>query len=260
MIFRSSMLSTFKACPAKACYKYELGLVPYGKTSQKNDLEFGSLVHNAIEHYHRTGDDIAEAMRYMDGQEIKETKRKNKATAKALVKRYASRCQVKMLVVEKLFEYPLPGPGDHIWMGRFDGIGEYQGDLWVIEHKTTRPEYLSFKPNDQFIAYYIGANRIYGDVKGVLLNNLDCDKLDVKTTPITFTRDEVEEWKEEIAATAEVYSTYKRLGIFPRNSGACKMYNSRCSYYPLCTEPEGSRGLIQERCYVVNEEAKKLQW
>lgn len=258
MIFRSSMLSTFKACPAKACYKYELGLVPYGVKRKKNDLEFGSLVHDAIEKYHLAGDDLGEALAFIEETDIQETKRKNKMTALALVKRYAQKCEIKMLAVEKLFDFPLAN-GD-TWMGRFDGIGEWHGDLWVIEHKTTNPEYLTFKPNDQFLAYYIGACYLFGDIKGVYLNNLDCDKLDVRSTPITFNRDEVEEWKDEIAATAEAYATYKRLGIFPRNSGACKMYNSKCCYYPLCSEPEGSRTVIQERCYVVNEEARKLQW
>ncbi len=258
MIFRSSMISTFKACPAKACYKYELGLVPYGVKRKKNDLEFGSLVHDSIERYHLAGDDLKAALDFLNKQEIQETRRKNKTTAAALVKDYAAKNQIKMIEVEKLFTYDLGG--GHTWMGRFDGIGEWNGDLWVIEHKTTNPEYLMNKPNDQFIAYYIGANILYGDVKGVYLNNLNCDKLEVKSWQITFNQDETEEWKDEMAATAEAYATYKRLGIFPRNQGACRMYNSRCCYMPLCTEPEGTRALVQERCYVVNEEARKLQW
>jgi len=258
MIFRSSMLSTFKSCPAKCCYKYELGLVPYGVKRKKNDLEFGSLVHNGIERYHLSGDDLGAALEFMENEDIPETRRKNKTTAQALVKKYAATNEVKMIEVEKLFQYPI---GDHTWMGQFDGIGEWNGELWVIEHKTTNPEYLQFKPNDQFIAYYIGANILYGnEVKGVLIDNLNCDKLDVKRTPVTFNKDETEEWKDEMAATAEVYMTYKKLGIFPKNAGGCMAYNSKCTFMPLCTEPEGSRGIIQERCYVVNENYKKLQW
>lgn len=260
MLIRSSFLSTFKACKAKAFYKYELGLKPLRTTHVKNDLDFGSLVHDTIEQYHLNGDDAGKAMAFLESREIKETRRKNKATAKTLVQRYIAQCEVKMLRVEKLFSYVIPGPNEHVWLGRFDGIGEWAGERWVIEHKTTKPEYLIHKPNDQFIAYYIGANRLYGGVKGVLLNNLNCDKLEVTTTPITFAQDEVDEWIDEINAVADVYEMYKKLGIFPRNSNACKMYNSLCSYFPLCTEPEGSRHLIQERCYTLDEQSKSLSW
>ena len=256
MILRSSMVSDIKACPAKAFYKYELGLQPIQKGNpSKNHLSFGRIVHEAIEKFHLGSLDAA--IKLIDESNLFETRRKNKQTAKALIKTYSMRINFEMEIMEKEFSY---GIGDHVWQGRYDGIGFYNGHRWVIEHKTTNPFYLQFKPNDQFIAYWIGANKDYGEVKGVLLNSLDCDKLEVETIPITFSKDEQDEWLDEICRVANMYENFKHEGVFPRNPGACKLFNSLCPFYALCSEPEGTRENVVRHCYTEDEKLKTLSW
>lgn len=256
MIIRSSMLKDIKSCPSKAAYKYELGLVPIAKGQRiKNDLEFGKLIHEAIEIFHTAS--IKDAIDLIDVSPMHETKRKNRQTAKVLLRRYADSNSVEIQHLEKSFQFKI---GSHTWQGRFDGIGIYQGDVWVIEHKTTNPLYLQIKPNDQFIAYWLGAMIHFQNVKGVLINNLDCDKLEVTRIPVQYTKEEKEEWLDEIKITAEVYSRYRTKGVFPRNDMACHLYNSVCPYMALCSEPEGTRDMIMARCYEVKESLKLLEW
>lgn len=258
MILRSSLVHDFKQCPAKVCYKYEMGLTPIrtGATGQtKNDLEFGRLIHEAIEKFHLT--DLSTALDYINQNSIVETKRKNLRTAKALIKAYATSTSLEMESLEKDFTFKV---GSHTWKGRFDGTGFFQGKRWVAEHKTTNPFYLLTKPADQFIAYWIGALVHYQEVEGVLINSLDVDKLEVTQYPVTFTWEEKEEWREETKLLAETYKRYRTKGVFPRYPGACLSYNSMCPYIPLCSEPEGNRQIIMDRCYEVNESMKNLEW
>jgi len=254
VIFRSTMLNDFKQCPAKAAYKYELGITPI-QSGQSNDLDFGALVHQAIEIYHNHS--LDEAVSLIESSGMSETRRKNRSTAKALLKTYVSTNPVKMERLESDFTFKI---GSHQWKGRFDGIGIYNGGRYVIEHKTTNPQYLILKPNDQFIAYWLGGFIYYQDIQGVLINSLDCDKLQVTRYPITFSKEEKEEWIEEMKAIAETYKRYKTKGIFPRNPASCFAYNRLCAYYPLCQEPEGTREMVMRKCYQHNSKMKNLEW
>ena len=254
MILRSSMVSDFKSCPAKAAYKYEVGITPI-QSGRSNDLEFGSLVHQAIEIYHNHS--LDEAVSLIENSGMSETRRKNRSTAKALLKTYVSTNSVQMERTESSFSFKI---GSHTWQGRFDGIGWYNGGRWVLEHKTTQPNYLILKPNDQFVAYWLGGFIYYHDIQGVLVNSLDCDKLQVTRYPVTFSRDEKEEWITEMKALAETYKRYRSKGIFPRNPGACFAFNRLCPYYPLCQEPDSSRQVIVEKCYQENSFVKNMEW
>lgn len=256
MILRSSMVKDIKNCPARAAYKYELGIVPIAKgKGKRNDLDFGKLVHEMIETFHLESYD--KALEKIDSFDLSETKRKNKGVAKILLQKYVQKTTVEIIALEKSFNFKI---GSHTWQGRFDGIGLFNGALWVIEHKTTNPFYLQFKPNDQFLAYWLGSRVYYPDVAGILINNLDCDKLEVNIIPVTFNDVERDEWIDEMKITAENYKRCKTKGIFPRNEQACFMFNSQCPYLPLCREPEGPREMIQSRCYEVNEKLKNLAW
>jgi hypothetical protein len=256
MILRSSMVRDIKTCLAKAAYKYVLGIVPLSKGKGiRNDLDFGKLMHFSIETYHTEGYD--KAVRVIEDTIFHETKRKNKHVAKVLLQKYTEKTTVEMISLEKPFRFKI---GSHTWEGRFDGIGRFNGKLWVIEHKTTNPFYLQTKPNDQFIAYWLGAKVYYRQVSGVLINNLDCDKLEVNIIPVTFSDVEKDEWIDEMKMTAEHYKRCLTKGIFPRNEASCYMYNSMCPYLPLCSEPEGPREMVQSRCYEVNEKLKNLAW
>lgn len=256
MILRSSVLTEFKTCPAKCFYKYELGLVPLSQ-GQRNDLAFGKLIHESIETFHETSS-LDSAMDYIRDKDIRETKAKNKQTAKSLIKSYVIDNPVEMEEVEYEFSFPI---GDYTWQGRLDGKGKYRGGKWVVEHKTTNPFYLNLKPNDQLISYLIGAEETFDEnIDGILVTNLDCDTLKVTYYPVTFNEEEKLEWKEETRLIADVYETYKSRGMFPRNPSSCMAYNRLCPYHVLCSEPEGSRTNIMERCFETNKEVKNLEW
>ena len=255
MILRSTLVSDFKSCPAKACYKYELGLSAITQGKVRNDLVFGQVIHSAIQTFHEEGMDSA--LTYIDDFQMDETRRKNKQTAKALLRSYVKNNTVSIECLEKNFQFKI---GTHVWKGRFDGIGSYMGKRWVIEHKTTNPFYLILKPNDQFIAYWLGALIFYHDIEGVLINNLDCDKLEVNKFFVHFSQEEKEEWIDEMKMTAETYKRFKTKGIFPRNQSSCYAYNRLCSYISICSSSEGVRPNIIKRCYKQDDRMINLEW
>ena len=254
MIFRSSLVSTFKICPQRANYAYGMGLRPKGDMPNI-DLYFGKVVHKAVEIVHKSS--LDDAVAYLEAAEFPPSRRKTKARAKSLVKIYAATNPVKITETERDFELKI---GQHTWIGRLDAVGEFQGDLWVVEHKTTNPRYLTIKPNDQFMSYYGGASTYFHDVKGVFVNNFDVDKIEIYRYPTTFEHQEFDAWLDEIKLVLEYYSRCNTRGVFPRSTEGCFAYYRECPYMTLCKADSSSLAYIMSKCYYVDENAKELSW
>lgn len=233
---------------------YDLGLVLKGGGANP-DLFFGSAVHKAIELYHKKGKD--EAVEYLMGLDFPSHGVKCKTNAITLLNMYEASKPPKLLVAEKNFTFRI---GRHEWRGRFDGIAKVNGALYVIEHKTTKPYYLQFKPNDQFISYWMGARVYFSDVAGVLVNSLDPQRLEVNRYLVSFNTDELEQWREETKLLLSFYSLCSTKGVFPKTPSACKAFGRDCPYLPLCKADSSQKQLIINRCYNISREQKELAW
>lgn len=266
MIVRSSLISTFKRCNALAYYQYGLGLVP--DTEEKNiDLTFGTLVHDAVDMFHKTGD-IKDALSLIETTQLPGNhKRKNNAIAKALLREYSKRYpSVKLLESEtsKIAGQDLSfSIGHHLWKLRLDSVLIYQSRKWVGENKTTRRDYLLIRPNDQFISYYIAAKNVDQDISGVMISIFDSEVVNVDAIFFTPSVSECTEWMKEMEFTIDSLEHCAAELIFPMNPYACYQFgpNRACYCLPLCQarSPEDRERLIQ-KYYKVNEEAVNLSW
>lgn len=255
MKLRSTQISTFKQCPSRAYYRYERGLrkKSYGVSI---DLEFGKMLHEAIENFHKF-EDVNSGLEVINEWELPFHKVKNQNTGRALYLKYTRENPVEVLSFEKEFSFKI---GNHDWFGRFDGIGKYNDNLYVLEHKTTNPRFLQTKPNDQFIAYWAGAMIFYHDIAGLMINSLDPSKIHFERHFVNFSMDEFYEWRDEMKVVAEYYARCKGKGKFPRYPQSCTMYNRLCPFHEICCEPEVSREVIIQALYEVDEEALNLSW
>ena len=254
MILRSSQVATFKACPAKAFYTFELGLTPI-KKGFNIDLFFGSALHKAIEIYRLKN--AIEATKYVNSLKFQETPRKNKSTLLSLVSQYIRDNNVEIIEPEKFFSFKV---GSHIWKGRFDGICRYNNSLWVEEHKTTNPQYLLLRPNDQFIAYCLGGKVFYHEISGMIINLFNVDKISIEKKFLSFSKDDYEDWIDNMKMTAEFYTRCRHKQIFPENPGACHMYNRPCTYLSICSTSPGNRNMIVKNYFETNDSQRKLEW
>lgn len=266
MIVRSSLISTFKRCPALAYFQYGLGLVPDVEESS-TDLDFGSLVHDAADILHKTGD-INDALSLIEATKLPNGhKRKNNAVAKALLREYSKRYpNVKFLESESSM---LAGQdlsfhvGKHLWKLRLDSVVLYQTRKWVGENKTSRRDYVLVRPNDQFISYYIAAKLVDPDISGVMLILFDSEVVNVDAVFFTPSRGECEEWKEEMEFTIDHMERCAYEGIFPTNPYTCFQFGpSRACYcLPLCqARSKAERERLIQKYYKINEEAVGLSW
>lgn len=157
----------------------------------------------------------------------------------------------KVIELEKEIIVPLEGMVVplHIVV---DGIIEYQGGLWVIEHKSTSrlgaDFFTQFRNDYQIYAYLEGVSVALGKrIEGVLMNGIGCKK---KVDRESFLRnDEVGckgkvqvdyhmgHFKKIVNEMVEfVMKNWKDVEAFTPSSGgnSCKSYNTQCPYLRVC--------------------------
>ena len=266
MIVRSSLISAYKRCPALAYYQYGLGLTP--DTEEKDiDLAFGSLVHDATDLFHKTGD-VNDSLQFIESSSLPTGhKRKTKPVAKALIQSYV-RKYPEVRVVESettnLIGQDLSFKiGHHLWKLRIDSILLYQNRLWVGENKTTRRDYLLVRPNDQFISYYIAAKTVDPEISGIMLNIFDSEVVGVDSIFFTPSKEECAEWLVEMEFTIDELERCAYENIFPRDGNSCYKYGPKkaCFCLPLCqARSQVDRDRLIQKYYTVNEEAVNLSW
>ena len=253
MIFRSSMVAEAKRCVAKSHYRYSLGLIPKGK-GENIDLFFGKALHKAIEI--ALTSNLDQALAYLDGLLWPPSRNKSKRVATCLLRQFYHKFDMQFISAEEEFSFLVE---EDEWKGRYDLIARKDGKTHVVELKTTNPYYLLTKPNDQFIAYQIGASKDFGAEKFTLIN-LDPNEIDVTSIPIRFSQEDIDEWLNEFIIWKDYYKKCLSLGVYPKSSGACFDYNRKCEFHDICMSKFSMKQKIIDNCYDVDEEAKNLDW
>lgn len=139
-----SLLCLFRNCRKAAYYRYIKGLQPLQKSPA---LNFGSIVHNGLEHWHRNKD-VNAAIKHIEPQF---TYLDEFLTAQEMLQAYASKYSVDDLEpviidgksgIEIDFEYPILDTDtmDFIpqvkMVGKIDGIVKKDNEYFLLEHKT----------------------------------------------------------------------------------------------------------------------------
>jgi len=253
MIYRSSQIKLAKQCPTKAYFKYSLGIVPKGRGKKNPDLFFGTVVHKALEILLLEGQE--KSVEYLDVLEFPPGS-KTQAIAKILVNLFRMKFKDEVVACERYFQLDIDGIS---LLGKYDLIAKSEGGVYVGDYKTTTPYYLLFKPDDQFISYFIAARSEF-NAKHVVIYNLDPGSVDISMSLITYTDAEIEEWKRETKSFISYFQSCVDSGVVPKNPGACLDFGRRCEYHELCTSSPKVRQALIDGAFAVDKESLNLMW
>lgn len=143
--------------------------------------------------------------------------------------------------------------------GIFDGLVDYGGQVFVLEHKTTsmlgQYYFDQFRPNNQVSGYVWAASMLSGrKVNGALINAIGVfrvGKSKYERQFTTRTEHEMDEWKMNLVSTASEIVHHQQTGYWPMRTSACTLYG-RCEFHSvhsLATQTERANMLELEYEY-----------
>ncbi len=184
-----SALNVFRNCPRK----YHLRYVEHLRRQEVPEaLDFGSVIHEALEQWHRLPADSHRLLTVLDlldgkypNRQADEQEKARWHLARAMMTGYATRYareEFEVLEVEKTFEGQIRNPDTgrqsqtFRMAGKVDGIVRAGGEVYLLEHKTASSltgDYLDRLWTDTQIALYSYYLREQGyPVVGVIYNIL----------------------------------------------------------------------------------------
>lgn len=126
-----------------------------------------------------------------------------------------------------------------IYMGIMDLVVENYGQTFPVDHKTERRKSDPMELDNQFMGYCAAL-----DVNVLYVNKIGLQKTLPATEryrriPISYTRNQITEWKEIAAYYGQKYALAHLDHEFPPRFPSCLRYGKKCQYYQLCkTDPE----------------------
>lgn len=168
LIVTNSSMHTFMSCRQKYDFRYNKNIVSCEKAPA---LSFGTAVHAGLEFWFKYSiEEGAINATICDGIDDAELI-KAQELVKAYMNEYAFE-DFEVKAVEYTFESPVRNPKTKrvakkaIYSGKVDGIIEKDGELWILEHKTTSnadEDYFLCKDfDDQIALYAIAIEEIVG--------------------------------------------------------------------------------------------------
>ena len=169
--------------------------------------------------------------------------------------------------------------------GKLDMIAEWNGEAWVIEHKTSGKELNPYSER-YHLGYqnklYFSLARVHGyPVRGVLINHIwtylyrrkeetheaYANRLRetmavqwqryFRTLPIEYDTDTVKETFENCARFTRLVSFFEEQG-YPQNPDACNEYKRPCPYSQICMKRFDLESMNHE--YQVHHELGEVRW
>ena len=263
-----TMLSTFLRCKRRYYYRMVRHLV--GK-KPPTAAEFGRCIHTALDDWYKNKDakkaiDIFANAYKEDPSDDKRTIAVGSKLLQLYHDAYVNQ-PIEVLASELAFDIPMPGHADISYIGRMDKIINWDGAVYVLDHKTTsRLGYTYFykiKPNMQFVGYVwaaqqLGQDRCSGMVLDALLvaKGLLTSAQLSRLTPLgreiaTISADDIAEWKEDVSDILDDMARCYQRERFCRNTEGCTDF-VECPYRRVCKEDAGIRESIIKQDY--NEE------
>lgn len=142
--------------------------------------------------------------------------------------------------------------------GIFDGLVEFNGSVYILEHKTTSmlgPTYFyQFKPNNQVTGYVWGASQLSGMRVGGAIINAICV---TKTGKAKFERhlttrqpEDIARWLRDVWTSCNEIDHHKRTGHWPMRTPSCMQYGM-CAFHGVHVLPSEREQLMRlEQDYV----------
>lgn len=265
------ILTQFQTCPAK----FELRAIEHWTSRRKTGaLGFGAALHEGLAEWYKTGSQEGALMQihrlWPDNMPIDDWRTKEKCMK--VMAEYIRTYPSENFSIVGMPDHPMIectftldtgmhlscfacGPGyeegstclkcDHPlepieYGGIFDGLIEFSGSVYILEHKTTSMlggyYFNQFKPNNQVTGYVWAAGLMSGQrVGGAMINAIGL----YKSSPTKFERqltsrsqNEIDEWLGNVRATCELIQHCKRTGHWPMHTAACTLYG-KCEYHDV---------------------------
>ena len=174
--FDFTMLSTFLACQKKYYYRIVRGLTGRRPPTA---AEFGRVIHMCLDSWWKDkDDDHAIQVLLNNWTDVESDDKRTTVVGKKLLELYFDKYRsqsFKLLASELKFTIPI-FEGKYNLIGRIDKIIDWDGPLYVVDHKTTSrlgyEFFYTIKPNAQFTGYCYAAKMLDYDVQGVMLDAL----------------------------------------------------------------------------------------
>lgn len=267
--FDYTMMSTYLACPKKYYLRIVRGIV--GKAPPVA-AEFGRVIHKALDSWYTDYDNEKALKVFTDNwKDVEGDEKRTVAVGKKLLSLYFEKYEnppFKVLASELPFTVALTGAEVEL-IGRIDKIIEWNGEILIMDHKTTsRLGYEFFykiKPNMQFDGYiYAARNMGYPKCDGIMLDALLVAKgLCVpaqlaKLTPLARdisnrTESDMKQYLSDVnEILAEIDQCYES-GKWRRNTESCCDF-VECPYRKICKEDAD----LHER--IIDSEYKIEYW
>lgn len=144
-----------------------------------------------------------------------------------------------------------------IWTGRIDLIIKREGNIFLMDHKTTSmmgPQYFKeFDLSSQVYGYVWAASKLLNTrISGFLVNALAFRKPTPKGKPYEFQRypvsvdtSLVSEWVDDCLHIVSDFIEQARRGYMPKHTKWCVGKYGPCPYIPICSlPPQGGREIM----------------
>lgn len=139
-----------------------------------------------------------------------------------------------------------------LWSGRIDLIIKDDPFLWVMDHKTTSVEgeqyWKQFNLSQQFTGYVWAARELGHDVVGAIPNVIygrahtpTGRSLDFLRNRFMYSTEHTEEWREDIIAIVEDFTSNLIKGFFPKKTTHCVHKFGVCPFHDVCSQPKHLR-------------------
>lgn len=275
-IYDNSMLSSYKDCPRKYQLRYQLHWRSAGTAIP---LVFGLS-------WHAGQDGVWQYARKLGGQQ----ELINTAMAKFLevweeegmqadmsledIERYAPRTpavahemytnyietrwkmlmEAKVIAVEQPFAVPMPGHEDTWYVGRLDKVIDFNGQVLVLEHKTTtaykkdggfQSSYVeSWYTDSQVKGYQFGGGLYFDGLQQVWVDAALVHKKEhnhFRFIPVAHQVNIIEEWIKDTGNWIDRVQADFDRGYFPKNENSCMGKYGACTFINICrTTPDNA--------------------
>jgi len=287
LLIDNSTLETLTTCPRAMQYSK---LHKRTLAGTRASLNFGSAIHNALEYRYKTCKNTAptDTQWQEQGKVIEDFFTKNPAVeddyrtsswAVDLVKKYNQIYSVEpfnVLVDAKgdtlcelsfildLFDHPLDRLGIGTvpvkYIGRIDLPVQWDGGIWILDHKTTSMLGAQYFEAATMSAQQLGYVWAFQELTKQKCQGFVINAIRVKQPPAkpkegldswwreSFQRqrfhvqeEQLVEWKANTIALVKEFFYHYEQGMFPQKTAWCVGKYGKCQYFDVCSLPQGNR-------------------
>lgn len=152
---------------------------------------------------------------------------------------------------------------EFILCGHLDKVGEFNGQNWIVDTKTTKYAldeffFRQFTPDNQVSLYDVaGAIAFDQVVEGVVIDAIQVlvDGSRFRRLYISRTSEQREEWLRDLEVWLHTAETYAVANRWPQNEKSCGFGRSRCAFWKVCSSDPRERQNILNGMFV-----KRPRW